>query len=149
MDISKSMKMENKLGAPWPAPPPWTAFSQGHYTLWYTARLSTVHNEQPQRQRDNAAIGISRGKQEQPTKGNSQLCPQGYRGLRSPLLCPRLCCGHGYISPSATEGVLQAMATKLSSRESVGSSWCSPVMAEPSEGTGAPQEPPPVNPLPN
>lgn len=78
-----------------------------------------------------------------------QLCPQGCRGLGSPLLCPRLCCGPGHISTSATEDIPQAMAAKLSSRESVGSSWCSPVMAEPSEGTGASQEPPPVNPLPN
>lgn len=82
---------------------------------------------------------------------STQLCPQGCSGLGSAFLCPRLCCGPGHTSSSASEGILQTVAAKLSARESAGSSWCSRVTAEPSEGTGAPpgapQKPPPADPL--
>lgn len=172
--------MESKLGGSWPAPPPWPAFPQGHRSPLQGTEVPQVCSQVPDpsqctmnshrdRERknsgtrtqvsstDNAATGVSGAKQDgsDPSKvtlsglSSVQLC----RGLESPLLCPRLCCGPGHSSPSGSEGILQAVASKLSASESAGSSWCSRVTAEPGEGTGAPpgapEEPSPAESLTN
>lgn len=177
MEISKSVNMESKLGAPWPAPPPRTAFPQGPCSPLQGTEVPQVHSQVPDppqctmnshRDRDrkntctrtqvsftdNAAAGVSGEKQdgEGPAKGNtqwSQLCPALSPGLQrfgitSPL--PQTLLWLWTYQPQCQRGHSADRGS-----QALCSSWCSCATAEPSEGTGAPpgapQEPPPVNPL--
>lgn len=135
------MNSESKLGAPCPAPSPHTAFPRGHcfflQDTWVPRAWSQLPappqrrtNSHRERKKIHASehrylpqimwLLESRGEtkrtgQDLP-KGtrspSSQLCPQGCGGLRSVLLCHRLWCGPGHISPCPHEGIPQGCSRR-------------------------------------